>query len=93
MAVEMTKRSEPSTIAKAARNHRTLRLWSSACLPTAFESHERPARLPVGRIEDTSKSIRLEADRIVINERTGTIVVGTAVSLLPTAVAHGNLDR
>ncbi len=30
-------------------------------------------------------------DRIVINERTGTIVVGTEVSLLPTAVAHGNL--
>lgn len=30
-------------------------------------------------------------DKIVINERTGTIVVGTAVSLLPTAVAHGNL--
>lgn len=30
-------------------------------------------------------------DKIVINERTGTIVVGTAVSLLPTAIAHGNL--
>lgn len=30
-------------------------------------------------------------DKIVINERTGTIVVGTAVSLMPTAVAHGNL--
>lgn len=31
------------------------------------------------------------SDRIVINERTGTIVVGTAVVLLPAAVAHGNL--
>lgn len=30
-------------------------------------------------------------DKIVINERTGTIVVGTGVSLLPTAIAHGNL--
>ncbi len=30
-------------------------------------------------------------DKIVINERTGTIVIGTAVSLLPTAIAHGNL--
>lgn len=29
--------------------------------------------------------------RIVINERTGTIVVGDAVVLLPAAVAHGNL--
>jgi flagellar P-ring protein precursor FlgI len=31
------------------------------------------------------------SDRIVINERTGTIVVGSAVVLLPAAVAHGNL--
>lgn len=31
------------------------------------------------------------SDRVVINERTGTIVVGTAVVLLPAAVAHGNL--
>jgi flagellar P-ring protein precursor FlgI len=30
-------------------------------------------------------------DKIVINERTGTIIVGTAVTLLPTAIAHGNL--
>ncbi len=29
--------------------------------------------------------------RVVINERTGTIVVGTGVVLLPAAVAHGNL--
>jgi flagellar P-ring protein precursor FlgI len=31
------------------------------------------------------------SDRIVINERTGTIVVGGAVVLMPAAVAHGNL--
>ena len=31
------------------------------------------------------------SDRVVINERTGTIVVGAAVILLPAAVAHGNL--
>jgi len=31
------------------------------------------------------------SDRVVINERTGTIVVGSAVVLLPAAVAHGNL--
>jgi flagellar P-ring protein FlgI len=31
------------------------------------------------------------SDRLVINERTGTIVVGSAVVLLPAAVAHGNL--
>ncbi len=31
------------------------------------------------------------SDRIVINERTGTIVVGAAVVLMPAAVSHGNL--
>ena len=31
------------------------------------------------------------SDRIVINERTGTLVVGTGVTLMPAAVAHGNL--
>lgn len=31
------------------------------------------------------------AARVVINERTGTIVVGTGVVLLPSAIAHGNL--
>lgn len=35
--------------------------------------------------------VPIASDRIVINERTGTIVVGSAVVLLPAAVAHGNL--
>jgi flagellar P-ring protein precursor FlgI len=30
--------------------------------------------------------------RVVINERTGTIVVGGNVQLLPTVIAHGNLE-
>ena len=29
--------------------------------------------------------------RVVINERTGTIVIGSEVKLLPAAVAHGNI--
>lgn len=32
------------------------------------------------------------AARVVINERTGTIVVGGNVQLLPTVIAHGNLE-
>ena len=31
------------------------------------------------------------AARVVINERTGTVVVGGAVQLLPAVVAHGGL--
>ena len=30
--------------------------------------------------------------KVVINERTGTIVIGSSVKLLPAAVAHGNLS-
>ena len=30
--------------------------------------------------------------KVVINERTGTVVVGSNVALLPVAVAHGSLS-
>jgi len=33
-----------------------------------------------------------EVARVVINERTGTVVVGADVRLLPAAIAHGNLS-
>ena len=33
-----------------------------------------------------------EAARVVVNERTGTVVVGANVSLSPCAIAHGNLQ-
>ena len=41
----------------------------------------------IGHLTITPEAIA----RIVINERTGTIVVGTGVVLLPAAIAHGNL--
>jgi flagellar P-ring protein precursor FlgI len=59
-------------------------------------------RLPVGsKAEDIVTLIselellELEPDeiaRVIVNERTGTIVVGENVSLLPVAIAHGNLS-
>lgn len=41
------------------------------------------------------EGIEVEVDelaRVVINERTGTVVVGAHVRLLPAAIAHGNLS-
>jgi len=41
------------------------------------------------------ESLQVDADgpaRVVINERTGTVVVGAGVQLGPAAVAHGNLS-
>ena len=39
--------------------------------------------------------MRIDADqlaKVVINERTGTIVMGGDVTLAPVAIAHGNLS-
>jgi flagellar P-ring protein precursor FlgI len=55
---------------------------------TCFESSERLAFQ--SRVGECT-IVPIASDRLVINERTGTIVVGAAVVLLPAAVAHGNL--
>lgn len=41
-------------------------------------------------VEGLQVAVDLPA-RIVINERTGTVVIGDKVSILPTAIAHGSL--
>ncbi len=58
-------------------------------VPSMYESQSD--RLEFQSIIEDLEIDPAGTDKIVINERTGTIVVGTAVSLLPTAVAHGNL--
>lgn len=48
----------------------------------------------VGFLAD-SGDLRIDADadaKVVINERTGTIVMGGDISLAPVAIAHGNLS-
>jgi flagellar P-ring protein precursor FlgI len=45
----------------------------------------------VARLESLPVTID-QASRVVINERTGTVVIGGGVRLGPTAVAHGNLS-
>lgn len=45
----------------------------------------------VARLEGLPVTID-QASRVVINERTGTVVIGGGVRLGPTAVAHGNLS-
>lgn len=42
-------------------------------------------------IENLEVNPTQERARVVINERTGTIVIGADVKLMPAAVAHGNL--
>lgn len=45
----------------------------------------------IARVEGLSVTSD-EAARVVVNERTGTVVVGAHVSLSPCAIAHGNLQ-
>ena len=33
----------------------------------------------------------MDKAKVVVNERTGTVVIGADVKLLPAAVAHGNI--
>ena len=42
-------------------------------------------------LENLEVSPTVEKARVVVNERTGTVVIGADVKLLPAAVAHGNL--
>jgi len=42
-------------------------------------------------IENLEINPTLERARVVVNERTGTVVIGADVKLMPAAVAHGNI--
>jgi flagellar P-ring protein precursor FlgI len=42
-------------------------------------------------LENLEVAPTVEKARVVVNERTGTVVIGADVKLLPAAVAHGNL--
>jgi flagellar P-ring protein precursor FlgI len=59
-------------------------------VPTEYQSADKLISF-ISSLE----SLNIETDRaarIVINERTGTIVIGEHVKIQPVAVAHGNLN-
>jgi flagellar P-ring protein precursor FlgI len=59
-------------------------------VPQSFQSKDKVVRF-IAQIE----SLQVVPDvmaRVVINERTGTVVVGQNVSVLPVAISHGNLN-
>ena len=45
----------------------------------------------ISLLENMEVSPTLEKAKVVVNERTGTVVIGSDVKLLPAAVAHGNI--
>ena len=57
-------------------------------------SINRPARLSASRLMADIGGLIVEADtpaRVIIDEKTGTIVIGNNVRVSPVAVAHGNI--
>ena len=55
---------------------------------------KRPEKLKASRLMAEIGGLLVEADtpaRIVIDEKTGTIVIGSDVKVSPVAVAHGNI--
>jgi len=45
----------------------------------------------LSKVENVTVEANLEIAKVVVNERTGTIVIGSNVKLLPAAVAHGGI--
>lgn len=57
-------------------------------------SIERPAKVSASRLMAEIGDLMVDADtpaRVVIDEKTGTIVIGNNVRVSPVAVAHGNI--
>lgn len=78
------------------------RLQSLANAATAIDAATIEVKLPAGQnpgqitgIISQIENLQVTAEpaaRVVINERTGTVVVGGAAQLLPAVVAHGGLE-
>lgn len=68
------------------RNPRTIGI----AIPTAYRTTGEQNKF-ISELEQLEVEPDVAA-RVVINERTGTIVVGGNVRLLPAAIAHGNLS-
>jgi flagellar P-ring protein precursor FlgI len=51
---------------------------------------QRPVEF-IAAVEAVSVDVDSRA-RVVINERTGTVIIGTEVTILPVSIAHGNLS-
>ena len=57
-------------------------------IPSRFQN-DRVRFLSI--IENIEVTPTVETARVIVNERTGTVVIGSDVKLLPAAVAHGNI--
>lgn len=57
-------------------------------IPSAFQN-DRITFLSI--LENLEVSPTAERAKVIVNERTGTVVIGSQVKLLPAAVAHGNV--
>jgi flagellar P-ring protein precursor FlgI len=59
-------------------------------LTLPMEYRNRPVEF-IAAVEAVSVEVDAKA-RVIVNERTGTVVIGADVTLLPVSIAHGNLS-
>lgn len=59
-------------------------------LTLPMEYRNRPVEF-IAAVESVSVEVDAKA-RVIVNERTGTVVIGADVTLLPVSIAHGNLS-
>lgn len=62
----------------------------SVRLDLPVDYRNRPVEF-ISAVESVSVEVDAKA-RVVVNERTGTVVIGSDVTLLPVSIAHGNLS-
>jgi flagellar P-ring protein FlgI len=85
--------SMANTVAQAISNQ----LCPAKALDAATVRVQLPAKFLSDRVgflafmEQMKIPVAAPIARVVVNERTGTIVIGTGVKLLPAAVAHGGI--
>jgi flagellar P-ring protein precursor FlgI len=58
-------------------------------IPVDFEDYPTDF---IAALEQVQVEVEEKADRVVVNERTGTVVMGMNVTIDTVAVAHGNLN-
>jgi flagellar P-ring protein precursor FlgI len=75
-----------------SRNLATARALDGSTIRVEFPGQFTDNRVGfIAALENLEVDSTLEVAKVVVNERTGTIVIGNTVRLLPAAVAHGGI--
>lgn len=93
--IELVLNRSDFTMATRVANLISQRITSAVAQDAGLIRVDLPSssnRIPIiAAIENLEIDMRADEAKVVINERTGTVVIGSAVRLHPAAVAHGGI--